>query len=56
MEYVAVDKETLERILAYLGKYDDQEDYRGDMWKSQQLKNDINHLIDLIGLPKNRKL
>lgn len=46
---VEVSKELLERVLAYLERYDDQSDYRGDSWKSKQLETDIKELADAIG-------
>jgi hypothetical protein len=50
-----IDPVFLERVLVYLERHNDQDDYRGDSWKSDQLKRDINELIDLLGLPEERK-
>lgn len=50
-----IDPVFLERILVYLELYTtDDSDYR-ERWKSDQLKRDINELIDLLGLPEERK-
>jgi hypothetical protein len=54
-DYKRVDPALLERILIYLEHFDDDNDYRGDSWKSEQLKRDINELIDILGLPEERK-
>jgi hypothetical protein len=49
-----IDPVLLERILVYLERYDDEDDFR-ESWKSKQLKLDINELIDILGLPEERK-
>jgi hypothetical protein len=48
------DLKFLERILVYLENHEDDGDYR-ETWKSDQLKQDINTLIDILGLPEERK-
>lgn len=52
--FKAVDREFLERILAHLENYEDVGDQR-ESWKSDQLKQDINELIDILALPEERK-
>lgn len=52
---IKINPALLERILVYLERFDDEDDYRGDHWKSDQLKRDINELIDILGLPEERK-
>lgn len=49
-----IDPALLERILVYLENHKDEYDYR-EGWKSDQLKRDINELIDILGLPEERK-
>lgn len=51
---VQVDYKFLLRVLIYLESHKDEGDYR-ETWKSDQLKRDINELIDLLGLPESRK-
>lgn len=49
-----ISKELLERILKYMENHNDDGDYR-ESWKSDQLKKDINQVIDILGLPESRK-
>lgn len=51
---IKISKELLERVLVYLEHHEDDGDYR-ESWKSDQLKRDINEVIDILGLPKSRK-